>query len=591
MKKYIVDVDVRGTEKVEKLNQSLEQTAKNTGLADTKIGKMGMEFVDFGKKAISSFRSLGTASDGTFSKIRLGIASTGIGLLLLAITAVVKYFTKGEEGSNKLKVAMAALGQVVSVVVDSVMALGKFLGKIGSIIGGVVSGSTSLGEAWVKTKEAAKGLANEVTNLSKSIQNAIDLEKRAQQLAIDKRENLVKEAKLSVELARAKEQIDNQELSAQKRIELLNKASDLQNQISDEKIRLAKEEFEIQKGLNGLSLTSAEEKEKQLQLEADVILLEAERADRQKEFTAKRSALLKSETDKKAAEIKAQADLDQKALDEKAAALQKEYELAEAFINKELDLNRKFRDALRSLEQENYLSSISDDFERQAAKIQQDEDNFNADLQRKLLNEEITQEELLKLREQGEIKFAYQREKAIQDDIDKNKEKNKTKQEDEKVTAQVGLQIAGAAFGALADLSEGDFEKQKKFRIAQAVISTISGAIDAYNSAAKFGPAAPFIGAALAAIVVASGYANIKRIQASTPSSAGSAGGGPSSGGNASTSNQQNSAPSLSLVSPLGLGQVSKTSQANQPLKTYVIGSDVTTQQALDRKIESQAKI
>lgn len=68
------------------------------------------------------------------------------------------------------------------------------------------------------------------------------------------------------------------------------------------------------------------------------------------------------------------------------------------------------------------------------------------------------------------------------------------------------------------------FEQQKKMQIAQATVSTITGAISAFTGAMQLGPiAGPIIGGILAALVTATGIANIAKIKATKFDSAGSA--------------------------------------------------------------------
>ena len=72
------------------------------------------------------------------------------------------------------------------------------------------------------------------------------------------------------------------------------------------------------------------------------------------------------------------------------------------------------------------------------------------------------------------------------------------------------------------------FEKEKKMKIAQTIISTAQGAIAAYTSLAMIPIVGPALGAAAAAMVVSMGAKQVAMIQATSFSGGGSVGGGPS---------------------------------------------------------------
>jgi hypothetical protein len=84
------------------------------------------------------------------------------------------------------------------------------------------------------------------------------------------------------------------------------------------------------------------------------------------------------------------------------------------------------------------------------------------------------------------------------------------------------------------------------------------------------------------AFVAATGFKAVKQILATNPMSSG--GGSASSGGGASGGGAS-SAPQFNLVGQSSTNQLTATiaGQQNRPVQTYVVGSQVSTQQALDR--------
>ena len=181
--------------------------------------------------------------------------------------------------------------------------------------------------------------------------------------------------------------------------------------------------------------------------------------------------------------------------------------------------------------------------------------------------------------------------KAIDEQTAKDKRKAQTE------TALQASDIAAGSFKALGDLATafaGNSEKAQKrafkinkaANIAQATIDTFRGAQSAFATGSAINPVFGFISAAAA---VATGIANIKKITdtqfqgGSTPTatSAPSGAGGIGGGGNVA---------SFNVVGNTGINQLAEGlgNQNQQPVQAFVVGSEVTTQQSLDRnKIET----
>ena len=126
----------------------------------------------------------------------------------------------------------------------------------------------------------------------------------------------------------------------------------------------------------------------------------------------------------------------------------------------------------------------------------------------------------------------------------------------------------------------------KGIAVAQATMSGIEGVQNAYTTAQKSPitvgfPAYPYVQAGLAG---AFSLLQIRKImQTST-----SVGGGGSVGGGATAP----SAPSFNLVSGTGTNQIAESlATERQPVKAYVVASEMTTQQALENNISSTASI
>ena len=186
------------------------------------------------------------------------------------------------------------------------------------------------------------------------------------------------------------------------------------------------------------------------------------------------------------------------------------------------------------------------------------------------------------------------------------KEVNKKALEDEKKVRDAKLEIAAGTFAAIANIADafaGESEKsqrrafkiQKAAGIANATIQTYQSAVAAFNSLASIPVVGVGLGTAAAALAVANGIANVKRIS-SQQFGGGGNGGTPSvpnlsnlSGGGAS------SAPSFNVVGETSAdaNQITGAIAAgnSQPVKAYVLGKDVTSQQEMDRNLVDAASI
>ena len=128
----------------------------------------------------------------------------------------------------------------------------------------------------------------------------------------------------------------------------------------------------------------------------------------------------------------------------------------------------------------------------------------------------------------------------------------------------------------------------KAAAIAATTIDTIQSGVSAYKGmvAAIPGPAGIAAGAVAAAGALASGYASVKKILAVKTPGGGGGSASPSTGGTPS-------APSFNVVGQGGANQIAESiaGRESQPIKAFVVGSDVTTQQGLNRGIVQNATL
>lgn len=239
--------------------------------------------------------------------------------------------------------------------------------------------------------------------------------------------------------------------------------------------------------------------------------------------------------------VKEQKEKDAKDAEEKLAKDQ------EAKI-KELELNKQF-DALS--------------FEEQRAILTERENT--------LLNDEIlTEEQRTNLKQQ----FADAR-----TEIDKREAQAKKQ----------NLEVVGNALSMASEILGETTGAGKALAVASTTVSTYLSAQQAYASQLIPGdPSSPVRAYIAAGAAVAGGLMNVRKIlSVKTPSSKGGNASAPSGGAGAPTT----TAPTFNVVGNTGVNQIAQTLGNQQPIQAFVVGSQVTTQQALDRNLVNNATL
>ena len=194
--------------------------------------------------------------------------------------------------------------------------------------------------------------------------------------------------------------------------------------------------------------------------------------------------------------------------------------------------------------------------------------------------------------------------KGMNDEIELDNRILKNKEENAKIEKQIKnaqFDIARNTFSAIGDLAKSfagksereqkrSFNIQKAANIAGAVMDTYKAANGAYASMSGIPYVGPFLGAAAAGVAIAAGIANVNNIRNQEFGGGASASSAPSSTGSlAGGSNNQAITPNFNIIGNQNQTQLAQLNQA--PVKAYVVGSDVTTQQMLDKKKIQNATI
>jgi hypothetical protein len=174
----------------------------------------------------------------------------------------------------------------------------------------------------------------------------------------------------------------------------------------------------------------------------------------------------------------------------------------------------------------------------------------------------------------------------IQDEKKKLAEEEKAR---EQAVANAKLDIANNTLGLINEIAGKGSKIGKAIAVSQATISGIQGVQNAFSTAqdspiTKAFPAYPFIQAGLAGAFSA---LQIKKILSTSTTSAGSASNLGSGGGTPSAP----SAPSFNIVQGSASNQIATSLQNRTPIQAFVVSSNVTTAQSLDRNIVQSARL
>ena len=515
-----IDVDAdQATKDVDKFNDEIEETNESTNELGGSLDTMtGGAIAGFGKmlgsikKTIMGFKSL-----------KVAIAATGIGLLIIAIGSVATAFKASEEGQNKFTKLMGQIGVVTGNVIDifanlgeSILAAGKALVRLAK--GDLKGASAAWGEFKDNINEVTDGVKNFASETEKEFAVAADIADKRAEASRLQRKLIIDIAEAERDVIVLRDKAARKDLfNAQERKAALEEAAAINDRIIDQQIEAARLTAEAIAAENELSKSTIEDKEAQAQAEAELIRLETVRFTRRKQLGAALSAINQQE----AAEKQALIDADKKRIaDEEKAASEKDKRDLEA--HKKGLADKKKADDKAAAEKKAADEKAADE----ASKLAEAESSAN-------------------------IGFATQ-------------------------TSNLVGQIVGE-----------DSKAAKGVAIASATISGIESVQNAFTTAQKspitaINPAYPFIQAGIAG---AFSLLQLAKIKKSDPTGKSSSGGGSTGGGGGA-------APAFNLVAGTGTNQITEGLKNDvAPVKAFVVSSDVSTSQELDRKIVEGASL
>lgn len=345
MAKVVIDLELKYKEaayEIEQLNKQfveLEEEVEKTKETSTELGSE-LDAVSGG--AITKFNGLkGTLGKVTrsFKTLRGAVIATGIGALVIAIVSLTQAFTASEKGQNRFAKILKQLGVIAGNV-------GDIFYSLGDVIYSVFTGNfDEASKAFETFQDRIKNFGEET---KREIELAGELADKIAEANKKERELLVERAKINVEINKLKSKAaEVDKFTTEQRISFLQKAADLENEITGKEVELAKTRRDIKIQENSLSESTAEDLMEEAQLVEQVIRLEEGRLIRNKELLGVASGLRKMEADKKAAERAAEITAFQKQQDTISGILKDSIVKNNEFaITAEQDVNGKLKGIL-----------------------------------------------------------------------------------------------------------------------------------------------------------------------------------------------------------------------------------------------------
>ena len=601
-KNIVIGADLSGLEqKLDELIDALKASQTQADKTADSINEIADTTKDIGKSAEDSQKGIKGLGTG-FKGLGVAIKAAGIGLLLAAMDILKELFDNNQKTVdffnttfNTLQVAFSDFSKFISAniggiadffqtifenPVESIKALGEgiknniierfqsmlevlgfvgdamakfFKGDFKGALDSVKSAGTEMVDVLTGVDDSAKKIAEGTTKAAKAISNYV-----------------VETVKQGQAMTETNKQAEIAEVLAQGLIEKYDRQAEKLRQVRDDETLTIEQRKKANEDLGALldeqERVMLENAQRVVDAKARQLELDKDNIEFQKEYIQATNELagIEAQVDGFRSEYKMnQNALDREAIDLLISKADTEQEVAEieaeAAIAAETNLYNQL-DLEEELNKKLYDSRL--------ATLEQ----------QKSLYKEGTQayQDMV-----GEMKI-LESERTLQ-----LGEEAKKRRELEQEVQQARLQMTGDAIGALNDLAQaflsGNEEQAKKafqinkaLGISQAVVNTaqaVTAALTAGGNPVKLATGAQFVEAGIAAATGAAQIATIARQQFQASGSVDT---------NIQTPTAPSTSPQFNIVGASGQNAILESLQAN-PMRAYVVGSDVTSQQELDR--------
>jgi len=601
--------------------QSIDAVNKSTGAGIGALDK-------FSGGAVTAFRGIisGTRNAVIAMKTLKGaIISTGIGALVVAVGSLYAYFSKTEEGAQKLRIAMAALEVIVDTLIDVFVQLGEksvaafdnpkkavkefgdfilryfteiipnavnqlvgSLGTIGEAIWSLMKGdwenAIKLGKQGVVDMTGALydmspagAVLNELgvdfgeiaDKIEENVEAAIKLQKLQNELIRQERIFIVARAETNKVIAEARLIAEDENRTLEERLEKLKEAARLEEEMTAKELKHEQTKLYVMVEQSKLTATDEETLKRIAEQRAKVIDLQTASLRTQRRLATEITTFEKEIEQRRIKELE-----DKKAREDAWTEYYKNQyairlEIMAEGIDKELAMLDAKYDAL---------------FEKAAG---------NAELEKELI--EAQERDIQAIQDKYAEEQRKKEEARAKQELEDARWLMNAKLDMTTQSLQLADEITNLFVAKNEKQARTQFNISKGLRLAEATISAIQGAQNAFTSAAANVPATaasfgayPFIQAGLAAGFGAVKVAMIAKQKFQSNGGGGDTGSITGGGGGGAAPMP---APQFNIVGAGATNQLSQSiaDQNAKPVKAYVVANDVTTMQALDRNRRSQS--
>ena len=650
-KKYIIEFDAetgKFTKGLEEVKGGVDDVKKSTDKAGGGFDMLGSKADQMTGGMVSGMRNGVKGIKGMIAgmkTLKFAIAATGIGLLVVLIGSVVAAVSKLQGPMDKFKQLTAGLGAVIDVIGDSLAFIGEaiinaftkpqdaldsitagfkgvwdWLTQINAVIQGSIlfvllqlkkrfietaiatkeffgGDASGLRESLEETKLAIEAVEKAVSDAADGIKQpfldaadaageyfdklkdvaiaAANLQKAEQALEETRIVQTVAQAKRNKLIAESRLIAEDETKSFATRTAALEEALALEKQNLEEKIAVATEEARIATQRNSLSESTREDRQAEADALAKVFELEERSLKQSKRIFTELQSLQKEEAALGAA-AKAKKDKEDAEQDAKDAE-------ALVLAITRADAQYKLLQELQNTAQENEIAKLVEGYDAKFLLAQ-----GNKELEKELTEKQLADIAAItaKYRKVETDADAATTAKKEADDVAAKSRKLAQGQE----VAMASMNVLGALDAFTDKTAKKGFERSKKLNIAQTVISTLQGVVNALSASSVIPD--PF-GAILKGVNAAS-IAAVGAVQISKIKSTSFGGGGSVSAPNISSGGGGGSIPSLSSGSegPPSVDFSFLNDGANQnSVQAYVVEQDVSSSQQANQLIEDQASL
>ena len=307
-------------------------------------------FVDSIKGArntLISMRATLQANIKSLGIFKTALISTGIGAIVVALGSLVALLTKTQRGLDFVSRISASVGAAFSVVIDRAAKLGEAIIAVFNL---------DFQQAAQLAKDAFTGIGEEI---AKETIEAGRLTGVLQQLREERRALSVETEKQRAVIKRLNQEGEDTTLSDQKRLQSLQKAFDIENNLLKQREDLLKRELATIKSLNEQGESLAEDLDRQADKEIELAKVQQESFELQTTLQNKINTIRRETS----ADIQKQAEQERALREEQSARIQEIIKL-----NEDADAQLKGQAAQAKLTYDRALDSL-EELRKEAEKL------------------------------------------------------------------------------------------------------------------------------------------------------------------------------------------------------------------------------